>query len=269
MATTGADTELMHALSTMNKLPLVRRLEAVGFRAWPASSVQYDGSWQVRLTAGHPSKRLNCVVPLDPSDHRDLEIRLAKAQRKFEAYGRLMVVRETPLASPMLIELLRGRGWDCFDETIVMTADLVDLELPDALDHLPSHDVGRYVDASLLVDRADPALKPALAEVVSGIKPPSGLFVIENDDAGPVATTLCVQDNDLAGIMSVSVAAEHRRKGLGVEILTSALRWARMRSARTAWLQVGAFNEPALALYARFGFREAYRYCYWRAPGEA
>ncbi|MEF0943586.1 GNAT family N-acetyltransferase [Rhizobium sp. BR 362] len=268
MATTGADILPMHAQSTMNKLPLVRRLEAVGFRAWPASSVQYDGSWQVRLTAGHPSKRLNCVVPLDPSDRRDLEIRLAKAQRKFEAYGRPMVVRETPLASPMLIELLQRQGWTRFEETIVMTADLIDLELPDTLDHLPSHDVGRYVDASLLVDGADPILKPALAEVVSGIKPPSGLFVIENDEAGPVATTLCVQDNDLAGIMSVSVAAEHRRKGLAIEILTSALRWARMRSARTAWLQVGAFNEPALALYARFGFREAYRYCYWRSPGE-
>ncbi len=269
MATTGADTSLMHAQSTINKLPLVRRLEAVGFRAWPASSVQYDGSWQIRLTAGHPSKRLNSVVPLDPSDHRDLEIRLAKAQRKFEAYGRPMVVRETPLASPKLIDLLRERGWTCFDETIVMTANLVDLELPDMLDHLPSHDVGRFVDASLIVDEADPALKPALAEVVSGIKPPSGLFVIENDDAGPVATTLCVQDNDLAGVMSVAVSPQHRRKGLGAEILTSALRWARMRSAKTAWLQVSADNAPALALYVRFGFREAYRYCYWRPPEKA
>ena len=78
-------------------LPLVRRLEAVGFRAWPASSVQYDGSWQVRLTAGHPSNRLNSIVPLDPSDHRDIEIRLEKASRKFEAYGRPAVLRQTPL----------------------------------------------------------------------------------------------------------------------------------------------------------------------------
>jgi len=269
MATTGADIQLMHAQSTINKLPLVRRLEAVGFRAWPASSVQYDGSWQIRLTAGHPSKRLNSVVPLDPSDHRDLEIRLTKAQRKFEAYGRPMVVRETPLASPKHIDLLRERGWRCFDETIVMTADLVDLELPDMLDHLPSHDVGRFVDASLVVDEADPALKPALAEVVSGIKPPSGLFVIEDMEAGPLATTLCVQDNDLAGIMSVAVSPQHRRKGLGAEILTSALRWARMRSAKTAWLQVSADNAPALTLYARFGFREAYRYCYWQPSGAA
>ncbi|MBB6488381.1 N-acetyltransferase [Rhizobium lusitanum] len=259
----------MHAQSTINKLPLVRRLEAVGFRAWPASSVQYDGSWQVRLTAGHPSKRLNSVVPLDPSDHRDLEIRLSKAQRKFEAYGRPMVVRQTPLASSQLIDLLRERGWTCFDETIVMTADLVNLELPDMLDHLPSHDVGRFVDASLIVDEADPALKPALAEVVSSIKPPSGLFVIEDAEAGPLATTLCVQDNDLAGVMSVAVSVQHRRRGLGAEILTSALRWARMRSAKTAWLQVSADNAPAIALYARFGFREAYRYRYWRLPEEA
>ena len=26
------------------ELPLVRRLEAVGFRAWPADAVAYDGS---------------------------------------------------------------------------------------------------------------------------------------------------------------------------------------------------------------------------------
>jgi ribosomal protein S18 acetylase RimI-like enzyme len=254
----------MHAQTPYKNLPLVRRLEAVGFRAWPASSVQYDGSWQVRLTAGHPSKRLNSIVPLDPSDHRDVEIRLQKAQRKFEAYGRPMVVRETPLAPPVLMDLLRSKGWDCFEETVVMTASLADIELPDMLDHLPSHDVGRFVDANLSVERSDPALKPALAEVVSGIKPPSGLFVIEKANAGPVATALCVQDNDLAGIMSLSVSAEHRRKGLGVEILASALRWARMRSAKTAWLQVNATNDPALALYDRFGFSEAYRYRYWR-----
>ena len=114
------------------------------------SSIQYDGSWQVRLTAGHPSKRLNSIVPLDPSDHRDVEIRLEKAQRKFEAYGRPLVVRETPLAPPVLMTLLREPNWQAFEETIVMTCDLADVVLPDTLDHLPSHDVGRYVDASLL-----------------------------------------------------------------------------------------------------------------------
>lgn len=245
-------------------LPLVRRLEAVGFRAWPASSVQYDGSWQVRLTAGHPSNRLNSIVPLDPSDHRDIEIRVEKASRKFEAYGRPAVLRQTPLCSPLLVDLVAAQNWTHFDETIVMTCDLTQAELPDTLDHLPTHDIGRFVDANLATDQVSAKLKPALAEIINAIKPPSGLFMIEDPETGPLATVLCVQDNDLAGIMSLSVARERRREGLGLEILTSALRWARMRSARSAWLQVKADNAPALALYERIGFREAYRYSYWR-----
>ena len=264
MATTGADRSLTEAESPQSNLPLVRRLEAVGFRAWPASTVQYDGSWQVRLTAGHPSNRLNSIVPLDPSDRRDIEIRLEKASRKFEAYGRAAVLRQTPLASPLLIDLVQARGWTRFDETIVMTCDLAHAELPDTLDHLPTHDIGRFVDANLATDGVSAKLKPALAEIISAIKPATGLFLIEDPHEGPIATVLCVQDNDLAGIMSLSVAQAHRRRGLGLEILTSALRWARMRTARTAWLQVKASNAPALALYDRLGFREAYRYCYWR-----
>jgi ribosomal protein S18 acetylase RimI-like enzyme len=42
-----------------------------------------------------------------------------------------------------------------------------------------------------------------------------------------------------------------------------------MRSAKTAWLQVSADNAPALALYVRFGFHEAYRYRYWQPPRAA
>jgi ribosomal protein S18 acetylase RimI-like enzyme len=255
---------LTETSSKSANLPLVRRLEAVGFRAWPASSVQYDGSWQVRLTAGHPSNRLNSIVPLDPSDHRDIEIRVEKASRKFEAYGRPAVLRQTPLCSPLLVDLVAAQNWTHFDETIVMTCDLTQADLPDTLDHLPTHDIGRFVDANLATDQVSAKLKPALAEIINAIKPPSGLFMIEDPETGPLATVLCVQDNDLAGIMSLSVARERRREGLGLEILTSALRWARMRSARSAWLQVKADNVPALALYGRIGFREAYRYSYWR-----
>jgi ribosomal protein S18 acetylase RimI-like enzyme len=260
----------MSCADTDQNLPLVRRLEAVGFRAWPATSVQYDGSWQIRLTGGHPSKRLNCVVALDPSDSRDISIRLEKAARKFEAHGRPILVRETPLTPKPLIELMKADGWERFEEVLTLTCDLGAIELPEnTLDHLPSHDVGRFVDADLSVNGTDPALKPALAEVVSSIKPPTGLFVIEDPQDGPVAVMLCVQDNDLAGIMSLSVRPDHQNRGLGLEILTAALRWARMRGAKSAWLQVVADNAPALALYSKLGFTEAYRYAYWRKASKA
>jgi ribosomal protein S18 acetylase RimI-like enzyme len=244
-------------------LPLVRRLEAVGFRAWPASSVVYDGSWQVRLTGSHPSKRINCVVPLDPSDYGNAEIRLEKARKRFEDYGRPLVIRETALMPPQLLEYFSENGWTVFEEVKVLTADLADMELPDTMDHLPSHDVGRFVEASLKVSGDDVALRPAIAEIVSSIKPTLGLFIKEEVEGEPLATVICVQDNDLAGILSLSVSQEKRGSGIGTQVLTSALRWARISGAKTAWLQVDTGNAAALALYSKFGFTEAYRYRYW------
>lgn len=245
-------------------LPMVRRLEAVGFRAWPAASVAYDGSWQIRLTGGHPSKRLNCIVPLDPSDHRDLGLRLEKAAKRFDSYGRKLIVRETPLIPPRLIAFLEAEGWSPFETADVMTVDLTELALPDTLDYLPSHDIGRFIDASLALDKDEASLKPALAEILSSIKPTTGFFIKEVPGDGAIAVALCVQDNDLAGIMSFAVAAERRRGGLGTEILSAALRWARLSGARGAWLQVVSSNAPAIGLYRKLGFRKVYDYRYWR-----
>lgn len=254
----------MPAVSNQDDLPLVRRLEAVGFRAWPAASVVYDGSWQVRLTGGHPSKRLNCIVPLDPSDYRDMPIRLSKAKKRFADYGRQLVVRETPLAPPEMMRYFETEGWQCFESSDVMVVDLSRIGLPPAIGHLPSHDIGRFIDASIAVEADDASLKPALAEILSAIKPASGFFIRETQDVGAVGVALCVQDNDLAGILSFAVAPTQRRTGLGTEILASALHWARISGARTAWLQVISSNAGAIALYEKFGFRKAYGYRYWR-----
>ena len=245
-------------------LPNVRRYEAVGFRAWPAASVIYDGSWQIRQTAGHPSKRLNCVVPLDPSDIKDIAIRMEKADRRFEAYGRPLTIRQTPLMAPEIASYLREKSWQQIEENLVMTVDLSETDLGESMDHLPTHDIGRFVDATLSIEKSEAGSKPALAEIIGSIKPPSGLFVIEKPTSEPVAMALCVHDNDVAGILQLAVAELERRKGYGAEVLSSALRWARLRGARKAWLQVTAHNVGARALYEKFGFVESYRYNYWR-----
>ncbi len=245
-------------------LPLVRRLEAVSFRAWPASSVIYDGSWQIRLTGSHPSKRINCVVPLDPSDYGHCDVRLEKARKRFEDFGRPLIVRETALMPPQLRDHLTRDGWTVFEEVDVMTSDIANAELPETMAHLPSHDIGRFVEASLKVSGDDPSLRSAIAEIVTSIKPTLGLFTKEEVEGEPQATVICVQDNDLAGILSLEVAEPIRRQGTGSQILTSALRWARISGAKTAWLQVVSTNRPAIALYEKFGFSSAYTYRYWR-----
>ncbi|WP_275784558.1 GNAT family N-acetyltransferase [Pararhizobium gei] len=263
MATTGADINVRNGILKAD-LPNVRRLEAVAFRAWPATSVQYDGSWLIRLTAGHASKRLNSLNPLDPSDYRDVESRIEKAARRFTEYDLPLTVRQTPLTPPQLIDLMDRQGWLSLSESIVMMADIPPNDTTEAIEHLPLRDVGRFVDARLKISGESPDQKAGLAEVINAIKPECGLFLFEDQELGPIAVSLAVQDNDLAGILQLAVSPQVRRKGVGAAIVNASLRWARLRGARTGWLAVEAANEPAIALYRKFGFRDVYRYCYRR-----
>ena len=247
-------------------LPAVRRLEAVGFRAWPSASVLYDGSWLIRLTAGHSSRRLNSVNPLDPSDYRDIAVRLEKAAKRFSDYGRPLLVRQTPLTPPQLVAYMDQAGWHAEGEVVVMMADLSRLDAAEGLDHLPSKDVGRFVDARIRVSGDNPAMKPGLTEIINAIKPETGLFIFEDPASGPVAVSLAVQDNDLAGILQLGVAEGARGKGLATEMLGAAMRWARLKGARRVWVQVEADNAPALGLYTKAAFHPVYRYLYRGPP---
>lgn len=250
----------------MSGLALVRRLEAVGFRAWPATSVHYDGSWAVRLTAGHPSKRLNSVNPLDPSDFHQVDQRIARAAKRFNSYGRPLVFRLSPLAPTQLTAHFDAQGWRRFDETAVMLAPLKEIDLDSGFDQIPLKDIGRYVDASIAIRGEEGERKAGLTEVVESIRPPSGMFVLE-DEHGPVASALCVHDNDLAGLFDVAVRKDQRGKGYARSIVRASLRWAAAQGAQSAWLQVMLSNKTAVDLYSRLGFATSYTYVY-RQKGE-
>ncbi|MEL6919446.1 MAG: GNAT family N-acetyltransferase [Pseudomonadota bacterium] len=248
----------------MPGLAFVRRLEAVGFRAWPASSVHYDGSWAVRLTASHPSRRLNSVNPLDPADYADIESRIKRIEKRFGSYSRPLVFRMSPLAPTPLQSYLDSAGWPRMDETAVLTGDLDAMDIDGAIDQLPLRDIGRFVDTSIQLNEDDRVHKPGLTEVLEAIRPPSGMFVME-DDNGPIASALCVHDNDMAGLFNIAVREDKRSQGYGRSIVRTALRWAHAQGAQKAWLQVERKNASALALYNRLGFNEVYSYVF-RTP---
>jgi RimJ/RimL family protein N-acetyltransferase len=67
--------------------------------------------------------------------------------------------------------------------------------------------------------------------------------------------------------LGLMVAAEHRRRGIGWALLEQAVDWARRSGVRKLELHVFPHNEPAIALYERFGFRrEGYRHAHYRRP---
>jgi ribosomal protein S18 acetylase RimI-like enzyme len=249
-------------------LAAVRRLEAAGFRAWPAASVEYDGAWAIRLTPGHPAKRLNSVNPLDPGDIADFDRRIARIAKRFDAVARPLTFRLSPLAGATLSRHLDAAGWSRFDESMVMRLDLDRVDLGMAIDQIPLKDVRRFVTAALAVRGADRTLRAGLTDVIASIEPVAGLFVHESGER-PVASLICVHHRELAGLFEIATLGQEQRRGHARRLILSALKWARQRGARRAWLQVETGNAAAVALYGSLGFAEVYRYHYRRPPGAA
>lgn len=246
-------------------LAAIRQLEAAGLRAWPAAESHYDRTWAVRLTDGHPSRRLNSVNPLDPGDDHDLERRVAGVERLFVARGRVPTFRISPLCAPGISRFLDDRGWRTERRSLVMRADLDERAVADAMHQIPLKDRSRFIRATLKVRGYDKDMTAGLADVIAAIRPPTGLFVLEEARA-PVATAVCVHDGALAGLFEIATEPKRRGRGYGRRVLLSALKWAYSHGARKAWLQVEADNEAAVGLYRSLGFATVYGYHYRRPP---
>lgn len=88
---------------------------------------------------------------------------------------------------------------------------------------------------------------------------------------GDVGLALCRVAADEAELLTLAVLPGHRRAGSGRCLLRVAIDWARGAGARTLFLEVGADNPAARALYESEGFvavggRKAY---YQRGKGPA
>lgn len=248
------------------ELPIVRRYEAAGFRAWPASEVTYDGTWVIRLTSGHPARRLNSVNPLDPGDVTDIPNRISRVRERFLQYGRPLTFRMSPLSGSILSRHLDSQGWDAFSESLVMRLPLAGLRLDGAMDHIPMKDISRFMDAMQLVQGLSSDRREGMAQIIGSIRPETGLFTVEQDGR-PVSCGICVHDGELAGLFEVATAEALRGSGFGRRVILSALKWARLRGAKEVWLQVEADNQAAMHVYRAIGFSEVYRYHYRRPPG--
>jgi GNAT superfamily N-acetyltransferase len=245
----------------MPGLSQIRRLEAAGFRAWPSASTYYDGTWSIRLTPHHSSRRLNSINPLDPNDHAELLDRVERAKLRFSAAGKPLTFRQTPLASRELDRFLKEGNFAALNESAVMSLELSTVSFAKAIDYLPFKDIQHYCDANTKIHNLAKSDQAGLFEVISSIKAPFGLFI--NEDAqGPISCVVCVQDGELAGILNLATRPDAQRQGHATQLLMGALKWAKAKGATTAWLQVELGSDNTEQLYKKIGFREVYRYIY-------
>ncbi|MGE3914378.1 MAG: GNAT family N-acetyltransferase [Hyphomicrobiaceae bacterium] len=242
---------------------LVRELEERAFNAWPALQTLLCGGWVIRLSEGY-TKRANSINAWQPA--HSLPDILAHAGPIYAARGLPCIVRLTPLASPGDDAFLAARGFTAADETLVMTAALSAQPRPAdpsiVVEHVPAP---AWLDGFAAAN-AVPAGRRAVHDRMVGNVPPPAAFARLEQDGRTLAWGLAVVERGMAGLFDIVTLPGARRQGLGRRLVEGLLAWSGEQGASQAYLQVVAANEPAIALYRRLGFTEAYRYHYRIEP---
>ncbi len=106
------------------------------------------------------------------------------------------------------------------------------------------------------------------AEEFTGLLDMPGAFLIEaDDDAGFLLGRAIAGE---AEVLTLAITPHARRKGLARALLNTFETKARALKAQSAFLEVSAQNEAAIALYLGAGFRESGQRCgYYTAPNGA
>jgi ribosomal protein S18 acetylase RimI-like enzyme len=249
---------------------LLARVEHAGLNA-SASPRQHglDG-WLLRFSPGK-AKRARCINAL-AAGQRAVDDKLRECAVLYREAGLPLIVRSTPFSQPAgLDDLLAQRGWQRFDDTLVMV--LVGLDrvaeaaLPSGIVVAPAA-ASEYARAVGALRGSTPGEVAAQAERVAASPVPYE-GVLWRREGEVVACGQMAREGDLVGLYDVFTAPAERGRGLARALCAQLLVQARNQGARVGYLQVDAVNEPAQAVYRRLGFNEGYQYHYRSAEAGA
>lgn len=238
-------------------------LEPVAARAWRAADESAVGGWRLYASAGF-SGRINACWPLASPD-RPLADAVAATEAWYAARGLAPVFKIVAAAAHPegLIAHLESLGYRAHTETVMMVGPL--LGEADALVMMSDDLDAAFEDVFVVTGHDEPADVRERLDALARIVPPRGFARIDVGGS-PAAIGAVAVEGEWAGIFGMRTAPEHRRQGLAWKIFTALTAKARSAGATRGYLQVEAVNASAIALYARAGFKEAYRYSYWSKP---
>jgi ribosomal protein S18 acetylase RimI-like enzyme len=238
-----------------------RRIEELSLNASGAfQSLVYDG-WLLGFRPG-PTKRLRCVNAFY-STSLPLAEKVDYCVRFYRSVSLPAIFRMLPFSQPPELDAhLENLGWSMFEQTLVMRADVpAPPPMIAARDSVEIIDVPRWVElTAALLDLVGDKLSAAAERARTYPLPHAGAIIRQQGEV--VACGLLKLEGAHAGLFALNTAPAHRRQGLGTAIVGALLAEASRRGSRTAYLQVTADNEAALALYRHFGFAQVYDYWY-------
>ena len=236
----------------------LRRLEELGLNSSaPPGQLLYDG-WLLRLLPGQ-AKRARSVNAVYPSI-RPLAEKVAYCEALYASQQLPTIFRITPFSEPADLDArLQALGYPRFDTTAVETTQIDPTQLRSTRSELMA--LPEWVEAVGELRGSSTLYRSSHLERLRSVVLPMRALILRQGDA-VVATGLAIVEDGWAGLFDIVTAPTARRQGLGHLVVQGLLRSAWEFGARNAYLQVGADNLPARALYAKYGFTERYQYWY-------
>jgi ribosomal protein S18 acetylase RimI-like enzyme len=243
----------------------VADLERLAACSWRGLEEQPYGDWLLRAGGGFTGRANSVLTVGEPPT--PLPDAVAAVARWYGARG-LRPRAQVPLPGAEAADAaFAAAGWSRDEDVCVLTAPLAGW---------PSSDV--QVELAAEPDDAWLAgyryrgsrLPPVAAQILVGADSPAFASVRLDPPPAPLAAVArgVVVERWLC-VTAVTVAEEHRRRGLATAVMTALGDWAAGRGAVACVLQVVASNAAAQGLYDRLGFTEHHRYHYRLGPPPA
>jgi len=245
------------------------RVEDAGLNATAPPQQRWLDGWLLRYQPGK-ARRARCINALTEGV-LPLAQKLALAQEVYQEAGQPMIFRLSRFTVPAGLDAALERfGFARVDESAVMVAtdigSVAPRPLPGGLEwreisSLKFAETVGLLRGSPAEHRQSHAVRLAHSPIVHRA------FVIA--DATREAALACGQfarEGEMVGIYDVFTDPQERNRGLATHLCERLLSQSVKEGAKTAYLQVDAINSPALQVYRRLGFAEAYRYHYRERP---
>jgi N-acetylglutamate synthase len=211
---------------------LVRELEEIADRAYPALTVLELDGWRLRAARGLPL-RLNAAWPRAAGERLDLDRRIDAATRFYHRRGQPAAALITPSVQPRgLDRALAERGWARVEPRTVQSAPIDSLA------------ASRQAAGVQLSGEPVSPWQPAWASVLDRVRVPTVYAFVE--ERGRLSAARGVLDGGWLGVLDIT--------GSRASLLVAALaRWGAGRGAERVYVDAAA---PVP------GLRTAYRYWY-------
>jgi len=241
----------------------VVELELLAARGWRGLEEDRLGDWLLRAGNGFTGRANSALVVGAPD--RPLAEAVDAVARWYDDRGLQPCAMLPGVQSRPADAAFAAAGWATDGDVLVLTAPIGGTTPPPVtVDLSPSPDeawlAGYRYRGAALPDGAREVLTAGEDVVFASVR-------LDPEPAPLAAVARGALSDGWLGVTAVTVAEEHRRRGLATAVMAALTDWAAGRGVSSVYLQVTADNTAARALYRRAGFIEHHRYHYRRRVG--